>query len=258
VTELERALVRLGEGLAFPEAPDVSERVLARLGAEPARRRRGRRALVLAFAVLALAVAAAMAVPQARTAILEFFRLRGATVQRVESLPRAPEIDAATARALELGRPVPVEDGRPLVKLDTVLVPAALGPPDSAYISQTVPGKVSLVYEPGPGIPRSEHTGVGLLVTQYGGTLDEEEYVSKVAAGDTRVEELTVGGFPAIWLEGGPHFFFYRTSDGTLREDSGRLAGNTLLVDRGDVLVRIEGRIDRERAIEIAESLEPS
>ena len=97
-----------------------------------------------------------------------------------------------------------------------------------------------------------------ILVSEYGGKLDNEEYVSKLAAGDTRVEELKFAGFPAIWLEGGPHFFFYRTSDGTLQEDSGRLAGNTLLVERGDVLVRIEGEISRERAIEIAESLEPS
>ena len=65
--ELERALVLLGEELAFPAAPDVSERVLARL-AEPARPRRRRRALVLALAVLPVAIRAAMAVPQARTA----------------------------------------------------------------------------------------------------------------------------------------------------------------------------------------------
>ncbi len=212
--------------------------------------------LVVALAALAVSVGAAMAVPQARTAILEFFNLRGATVQRVESLPQVPQIDPATARALELGRPVPLEDGRPLVKLDTVLVPAALGPPDSAHLSQSVPGKLSLVYEPGPDVPRSEHTGVGILVTQFGGFLDREEYVSKLAAGDTQVEELAVGGFPAIWLEGGPHFLFYRTADGTIREDSGRLAGNTLLVDRDGILIRIEGAISRERAIEIADSLE--
>ena len=40
-----------------------------------------------------------MAVPQARTAILEFFRLRGATVERVETLPRVP---SATENALDL------------------------------------------------------------------------------------------------------------------------------------------------------------
>jgi len=111
VTELERALVRLGDELAFPEAPDVSERVLGRLAAAPAplRRRVSRRALVLAFAVLALALGAAMAVPQARTAILEFFRLRGATVERVESLPRVPR---PAEQILDLGRPVLVGPSR--------------------------------------------------------------------------------------------------------------------------------------------------
>jgi hypothetical protein len=256
MTELERALTRLGDELAFPKAPDVSGRVLARLaGAEPARPRR-RRLLVIALAVLAVALAAAMAVPQARTAILEFFRLRGATVQRVETLPRVPEIDPEIARMLELGRPVPVEDGRPLLRPDTVLVPSALGAPDSAYVSRSVPGKVTLVYEPGPGVPRSDYTGVGVLVTQFGGIFDDEEYISKLAGAGTRVERLNVGGFPALWLEGGPHFLFYRLPDGRIQEDSGRLAGNTLLLERGDVLVRIEGEISRERAIEIAESLE--
>jgi hypothetical protein len=256
MTELERALVQLGDELAFPEAPDVSGRVLARLAAaQPARRRR-RRLLVLAVAVVAVALAAAMAVPQARTAILEFFHLRGATVQRVETLPNVPEIDPAIARALELGRPVPLEDGHPLVKMNTVLVPSALGAPDSAYISRAIPGKVTLVYEPGPDVPRSDYTGVGILVSEFAGNLDNDEYISKLAAGDTRVEELEVAGFPAVWLEGGPHFLFYRRPDGALQEDSGRLAGNTLLVERGDVLVRIEGELSRERAIEIAESLE--
>ena len=147
MTELERALVRLGDELAFPAAPDVSARVLARLAEPPPRRRR--RALVLVLAVLALAVGAAMAVPQARTAILELFRLRGATVERVETLPPVPPVDPLSARVLELGTPIPVAD----LETGAVLVPAALGTPDAAYVSKSVPGKVSLVYEPGPGVP---------------------------------------------------------------------------------------------------------
>jgi hypothetical protein len=39
--------------------------------------------------------------------------------------------------------------------------------------------------------------------------------------------------------------------------DRGRFAGNTLLVQRGDLLVRIEGEIDRDRAVAVAESLGP-
>jgi hypothetical protein len=72
----------------------------------------------------------------------------------------------------------------------------------------------------------------------------------------TSVEELSVGGNRALWLEGGPHFVVFRAADGNIGEDVGRLAGNTLLVENGTMLVRIEGQISRERAIEIAESLE--
>ena len=99
MTELERALVLLGDELAFPPAPDVSVRVLARVAEAPPRRRR--RALVLVVAALAVAIGAAFAVPQARTAILDFFGLRGATVQRVETLPVVPP---RTAQALDLGQ----------------------------------------------------------------------------------------------------------------------------------------------------------
>ena len=250
MTELERALSQLGGELAFPEAPDVSGRVLALLAAEPAKPRRRRRALVVALAALALAAAAAMAVPQARTAILEFFRLRGATVQRVETLPRVPP---ASESALDLGQPRP--DADPYVKIPGVVVPAALGPPDAAYVSDEAYGlRLTLVYEPGPGVPESPYSGVGILVSEWvgGGTT---RYVEKLAGAGTEVERLRIDGYPAIWLEGGPHVVFFENG-GMVFDDPGRLAGNTLLVERNDVLVRIEGEISRERAVEIADSLE--
>jgi hypothetical protein len=248
MTELERALVLLGEELAFPAAPDVSARVLERVAEPPPRRRR--RALVLAFAVLAVAIGAAMAVPQARTAILEFFRLRGATVERVETLPRVP---VATERALDLGQPRP--DADPYVKLPGVVVPAALGPPDAAYVSDEAYGlRLTLVYEPSEGVPESPYTGVGILVSEFVGQ-DATRYVEKLADGGTKVERLQVGPYPALWLEGGPHVVFFENGERVF-DDRGRLAGNTLLVERNDVLVRIEGELNRARAIEIAESLE--
>ena len=254
MTELERALIQLGQGLAFPEAPDVSERVLGRLRSEPAPRGRGlsRRALVLAFAVLALAIGAAMAVPPARTAILDFFGLRGATVQRVETLPTVPR---PSESALDLGRPVPLgEDGRPDVKIPEVLVPAALGPPDAAYASAESYGmRLTLVYGPRQGLPESPYSGVGILISEFVGE-NATGFVEKMVDAGTEVEVLQVGPYPALWLEGGPHVVLFE-GEGRVFEDHGRLAGNTLLVERNDVLVRIEGEISRARAIEIAESL---
>ena len=69
------------------------------------------------------------------------------------------------------------------------------------------------------------------------------------------VERLTVDGGEAIWIEGVPHFFFYRDPAGRVIETELRLAQNVLLVERGDVLVRLEGAFSRERAIRIARSL---
>jgi hypothetical protein len=258
MTELERSLRLLGESLAFPEAPDVSEAVQGRLVDIRAQRRRpSRRSLVLAFAVLAVVVGAVMAVPPARTAVLEFFGLRGATVQRVESLPTVTQPDAPDpATELLLGEPLPLGDGRPWVKSPNVLVPAALGKPDAAYAAQEEYGlRLTLVYGPGDGVPRSQYTGVGILVTEFDGTIDTQ-YLDKMVDAGSSVEQLTVGGNRALWLEGGPHFVVFRTGTGSIGEDVGRLAGNTLLVEHGTMLVRIEGEIDRARAIEIAESLE--
>ncbi len=247
MTELESALLQLGQGLAFPATPDVSARVLGRLDEPPPRRRR--RALVVALAVLAVAIGAAMAVPQARTAILELFRLRGATVERVETLPRVPP---ATENALDLGRPLP--EARPDVKIPEVLVPDELGPPDAAYAdSESYGMRLTLVYEPGDGVPESPYTGVGILISEFVGE-NATDFVEKMVAGGTDVEVLQVGPYPALWLEGGPHVVLFE-GEGGVFEDEGRLAGNTLLVQRNDVLVRIEGEISRERAIEIAESL---
>ena len=261
MTELERALVRLGADVAFPETPDVFTAVRGRLEQAAPVRRRGpsRRALVVAFVALAVAVGAAMAVPAARTALLEFFGLRGATVSRVETLPRVetrPEAPVSTAAELELGSPVPVVDGFVRVKWSYLVVPDALGPPDAAYHSTSVPGggKVTLVYEPGAGVPRSRYTGVGILVTEFRGDL-APGYVDKLADAGTAIERLRIGPHRAIWLEGGPHFVAFRTPDGGFGEDVGRLAGNTLLVERGRLLVRIEGELERDRAVEIARSL---
>jgi hypothetical protein len=258
MTELERSLLQLGEALAFPAAPDVSEAVQRRLADTVSQRRRPRRrTLVLAFALVALAIGAAMAVPPARTAILDFFGLRGATVQRVDTLPTVPEPDPAPAQLL-LGDPLPLRDDPPWVDAPSVLVPSALGKPDAVYEADVPYGRrLTLVYGPGEGVPRSQYTGVGILVTQFDGAIDTR-YLDKMVEGGTSVEQLTVDGNRALWLEGGPHFVVFRTADGAIGQDVGRLAGNTLLVENGTMLVRIEGEIDRERAIEIAESLEPA
>src|SRR5919198_2265610 len=85
MTELELALVALGHELDIPAAPELAPRVRGRIE----RRSRRRRAFVVAVALAVVALGIAFAVPQARSAILRFFHLGAATVERVETLPRA-------------------------------------------------------------------------------------------------------------------------------------------------------------------------
>jgi hypothetical protein len=256
MTDLEQALVRLGADLAFPETPDIAGSVRRRLGERPRRaalRLPERRTIAVALALLALAVGVAMAVPPARAAILEFFHLRGATVRQVETLPRVEDHIAA---ALELGEPVSLDEAARRAQFE-VLVPEELGDPDGVYSSSLlVGGKVSLVYRPRDDLPRSRFTGVGVLITELRADINPS-FVDKLADQVTRIERLTVDGEPAVWLEGGPHVVFFDTPSG-FGEDQARLAGNTLLFERGNLLVRIEGNMSREQAIAIAESLDAS
>jgi len=128
-----------------------------------------------------------------------------------------------------------------------------LGSPDEVYVDDEPPsGRVTAVYAPGPGLPRTSATGVGLLVTAFRARFDEE-FVIKEAGPGTRVEQVSVGGDPGYWVEGEPHTVVYVDGRG-LNSDTLRLAGNTLLWERNGVTFRLEADISKEDALRIAAS----
>ena len=136
------------------------------------------------------------------------------------------------------------------------LVPAALGAPAAAYVSEEpygLPPDARLRARRGRAPLAVHRRGDPRLRVRRRGP--DPGFINKLVDGGTHVEEIEVGPYPALWLEGGPHTVLFKGAEGLVYEDQGRLAGNTLLVDRGDVLVRIEGEIGRERAVEIARSL---
>jgi hypothetical protein len=254
MSELERQLTRLGRELDWPATPDFTHAVRERL-AEPApsRRRRPivfRRSFAIALAaLLVLAGGVFAAVPGVRDAVLEFLGLQGATVERVEQLPPAPEL-----RPLGLGERTTLADARGSLEFDP-LVPDAAGSPDGVFVKEGVPGgELSLTYRPRRGLPEASSTRLGLLVSEFRGDL-LPEYAGKIAGQATRVERLRVAGKRAIWLEGAPHFFFYRPPGAEFREERLRIAQNVLLLERGKVLVRLEGAFGLERALVLARSL---
>jgi hypothetical protein len=273
MNDLEQRLTQLGRELDWPETPDLESRVRARLreAAEPADGadrageraplRRPRRRLLppagmrrsLALALVALLVLAGgvfAAVPSVRDSVLEFFGLQGATVERRPQIPPAPEL-----RLLQLGQRTTLEDARSELGF-TPLVPRAAGRPDGVFVGTGPPGgELSLTYAPAPGMPSTGSAGLGLLVGEFRGDL-APEYFGKIGGQATTIERLRVDGQRAIWVAGAPHIFFYRPPDSDFAESDLRLAHNVLLLEHGNLLVRLEGSFSRERAIELARSLE--
>lgn len=253
MSELETRLTQLGRDLDWPATPDLAPSVRERLTPPVSARSRPiifRRSLVIALAaLLVLAGGVLAAVPSVRDSVLDLFGLQGATVERRQELPPAPP-----PGPLKLGQRTTLAAAPGSLRFDP-LVPQAAGPPDRVYVDGGVPGGLlSLAYEPRAGLPEAKSTGLGLLVSEFRGDL-APEYAGKIAGQATKVERLTIDGHRALWLEGAPHFFFYRAPNEPFREERLRLAQNVLLLEDGRLLVRLEGAFDRERAVELARSL---
>jgi len=259
MSDLERQLTQLGHEIDWPPTPDLGTSMADRLGAAPAERRRRlaflppagfRRSLAIAVvALLVLAGGVFAAVPSVRDAVLEFFGLQGATVERREHLPPAP-----TTRLPDVGRPTTLARAPEQLGFEP-LVPSAAGEPDGVFVDGSVPGgRLSLEYRPQPGLPEAKSTRLGLLVDEFRGDLNPE-YAGKMAGQATTIEPFELDGERAIWVSGAPHFFFYRAPGNAFQERKLRIAQNVLLLEHGRLLVRLEGAFGKERAVDLARSL---
>jgi hypothetical protein len=267
--ELEQALADLAAALEFPPTPDLAAAVGARLDEAPARapapaRRRGRliglpgwrRLAVVGLVAVLLAAAVLVASPGTREAVARRLGLRGVGVEL--GGPPPPTVTTRPGERLDLGLGgrVTLEEARRRVGFP-VLVPGAAGfrRPAAVFVDENAPpgGRVDLVYRARPGLPASPFTDAGLLVTEFQGQ-PSPLFLKKVAVAGM-VEEVTVGGEPGYWFSGEPHFFTYQDARGAVREERTRLAGNTLIWQRGDLTLRLEGEITKQEALAIAESM---
>jgi hypothetical protein len=238
----------------WPPTPDLAGTVSARLEALPApppppRRRAWRPALAYGIAAIAAAFAITMAAsPDARSSVLELLGLESVTIERSE--PTAPPPRPGTlGSGLGLGTPATLAEARrrsPFLRL-----PAApgLGPPDAVHLGRR---SVSLVYGERPGYVRATTTGAALLVQEFPARVGS--FIEKTLGQGSRLDRLRVDGAPAYFIAGA-HGFAYE-DDAEVRFEEQRLAGNTLLVERPDgLLLRIEGAIERDRAVAVARSV---
>jgi hypothetical protein len=107
---------------------------------------------------------------------------------------------------------------------------------------------------PGPGESRVvEVEGRQILVSTVSGELSPR-MITKSVQSSTQVHEVDVDGAPGLWIAGPPHEIGYESPTGEPVFE--RMAGNTLLWQRGDVLSRVEGFEDLEAALAFARQAE--
>ena len=223
--DLERELRAMSASVAWPETPDFA----SRLRLEPRRPRRRARWAAIAVALLLGGVAA---VEPARSAVLELLGLKSVRIERREptATPQPAGADLGLGESISLA-----EASR------TAPPPAVLGEPDGAFR-----GDIGITYV--YGRPPE------LIVSQAEATVTP--FIEKSVGGAARLERFRVDGDPAYFISGGQHGVAFGEPGGDVTFDEQRLAGNTLLLERDGVLIRIEGRrLSRARATAVARSI---
>ncbi len=275
--DLEAALRGLVPVVAWPQATvpggsDIAAAVRTRVEALPVPRRDGRagpfrwsrwparRALVLALvallAVVAVAGALGLGLPGLRIILGEAPPLPSIS-PGPSAGPTASRSPLPLGTSLRLGDPLDPTDR---AELDAragfpVQLPAdpAIGPPETAYVDHTKGGQVTLLWPTRPDLPATLQPEVGLLISQFEGTV-EREFFTKSTSSNTVIEPVTVGEHDGYWLTGDPHIFFWEGRGGFV-DDARRWVGDVLLWSDGTVTYRLETSLGRDEAIAIAEGM---
>jgi hypothetical protein len=251
---LEQQLLGLGSAIEWPATPDLAPAVSRGLAPHP---RWFESRWALAAAVVIIAVGVLLANPPSRDAIAHWINVRTHFQQVPHLATPTPLPSGPIGKRLGLGDPTTLPAARTAVSWQ-VLVPGSLGAPDEVYVEAPPLGPVgddvALVYRSPQGIPDSNLTGVAVLVTEVQGKISSNSFGKTLGPGTT-LEAVTVAGHPGYWISGAPNVFFLIDAAGNVRYETLRLATNTLLIDEGGTIVRIEGDLTKTQALQIAASL---
>lgn len=257
IVDMDALLRQAAEAFAYPPTPGIAGAVTARLR-EPApsplaslagrlseivRGWWGRPVPRVAIALLTAALAVigiALAIPQSRTALAEFFGLSHVRVEQEPSLGPPPPILSPDRFA----RPVSLGQAQELVDFP-LRFPTRDGPslrPDAAYLrgEEVNAPVVIFVYE---------DEGFDLYQTRQG-------FLGKGGTDPSLIHEIEFGGRPALWIDEGGHIASFLDEQGRVMVESRRTVERaTLLWEESGITYRLETALSQEEAIRLAESL---
>jgi hypothetical protein len=260
VPELEQELMALGKALDWPATPEIH--LPAMRAGRPERAGWGGAfsntpGWALAAAAVLVALAALALYPPSREAIANWVNVHTTFQQVPHPATPTPQPPGPLGARLGLGGRVTLTDAQKQIAWH-IGVPSSLGQPDEVYLQPPpdapAQGEVTLVYSTRAGIPIAGQTGVSVLVTEARGAVDQN-FFGKMLGPDTTPEAVTVNGHQGYWISGPFNEFFFNDANGNFRNETVRLAANTLILDYSGTVIRIEGNLTKAQAVEIAASL---
>jgi len=242
---LEDRLRQAARRQVYPPTPDLSAPVRRRIEKRPSRR-------VLAFRAVAVAVvlllAAAVAIPESRAALVGYFRVGavrifpGPTAPAVTPVEGTPSPTPLPRGLHDLAGQIALEEALALRDFDLRLpaYPPDLGAPNDVYYQPEFPMLV-LVWRD-PDDPQRSRLGLFQVAS-------DSVFVSKIEP--EIVQETAVNGEYALWVRG-PYLLQLSNGNFALQR---LVDGHTLVWERGNWTFRLETDLPLADAVRIAESL---
>lgn len=260
--DLEAELRALGRTVTVEPVPDdLADRVLARIPARrphPVRRflrrtvldARARRRLIAV--IIAALIVGLLITPPVRAAVIEWLQVGGIVFRSAPApVPPQSSVQSPTRSPSppRIGGPIMIEvadidRARSMIKFPIGL-PTGLGRPSRVAVSEDR-RLVEVEFSTGTG---------RILLSQFEGTM-----AMFIKRSWDKLIKVDVAGSTGVWLPG-PHTISYVDAEGVEHTDQARIAGPTLAYETRPngaahpITVRLEGDFDRQRAIDIAESI---
>ncbi len=247
---LEAQLRNAAAALAYPPTPDVAANMRRRLRRDvPVERLRLAWAALVVIAVLVGLLAA----PQVRAGLLEVLQIGVVRIFLVPPTVTATPTGTMTLTPqatptllpslLDLAGETTLAEARQQMSFDVLLpaYPADLGLPDHVYAQNLDGPAMVLVW-----LDRDRPGRIRLSIHEFGqGSIIEKKFPPTVIA------TTTVGGQPAVWVEG-PYVVELKSGVWDVRR---LVEGHALIWASQGMTYRIETDLSLEEAVKIAESL---
>lgn len=246
---LGRALAAIAGEIEWPAPRDVAadvtrtlrdqERMPALARPRPSSSRRRTVLLVAAVLLLALAAVAAKVI----------IDLGAITIDTIPGRPTA--LPSAVASGPTLGHPATLPEAEAEAGFPAP-IPDELGTADAVWVDRTPDGaRIVLAWAASDQLPAIDGLPWGALLSAFRG---DAAQVAKLvfSEGEGTLQGVHVDGHDAWWITG-EHELDLVMDDGTYTRY--RVAGNVLVWNTGEVVLRLETALDREAAVRIAKSI---